>query len=139
NELEVWRLMTEAFQCAPRVKPGSDHNHMSRAQGVQQWNREAGILFGVMRLTLDLQCRRRNALAGQRDTHFLAISGAGDEDSRRRALLVQLQRARRTMNRFSTENDNHLPLNISVIDAKDLPRKKEANEWQQGGNDQQRK
>jgi|SRR5437667_4601591 len=112
---------------------------MSRAQGVQQRNREPGILFGVMRLTLDLQSRRWNALAGERDAHFLAISGSGDEDSRRCTLLVQLQRARRTMNRFPTENDHHLALDISVIDAKDLPRKKEANEWQQGGNDQQRK
>src|SRR5882724_2144905 len=131
--------MAEAPQCSPRVKPGSDDNHTPCAQRVEQRNREPGILFGVMRLTLDLECRRWHALAGQRNTHFLAISGAGDEDSWRRTLLVQLQRAPRTMYRFPAENDHHVPLNISAIDAKDLLREKEADERQQGGNDQQRK
>src|SRR6266404_5981284 len=93
NELDVRRLMTEAFQCASRMKPGSDDNHTLRALGPQQRNREPRILFGGMRVTFDLQCRRWNTLSGQRDAHFLAISGAGDENSRRRALPVQLQRA----------------------------------------------
>ena len=92
-----------------------------------------------MRLTLDLQGRRWNALASQRDPDFLAISGAGDEDSRRRALLVQLLRARRTMNRFSTENHHDLALHISAIDTKDLLREKKTDEGRHGDNEHERK
>src|SRR5438874_2621849 len=92
-----------------------------------------------MRLTLDLQRRGWNALAGEGDAHFLAISGPSDEDSRRGPSLVQLQRARWTMDRFSTEDDHHLALDISAIDTKDLLREEEANERQQGCNYQQHK
>ena len=92
-----------------------------------------------MRLTLDLQRRGWNALAGEGDAHFLAISGPSDEDSRRGPSLVQLQRARWTMDRFSTEDDHHLALDISAIDAKNLLREEEAKERHQGEKNQQRK
>src|SRR5438270_12830065 len=112
--------MVEAFQCAPRVEPRRHDNHPPRAQGMKQRDREQGILFGVMRVAFDLQRSRWNTFAAEDDSHFLAISGAGDEDSGCGALLVQLERARRTMDRFATKDHHHLALDVSAIDTKDL-------------------
>ena len=115
--------MLKTMKRASRMKPRSDDDHAPRASSAEQGDGEGGVLLRGSRFALHLDRGGGDTFAREENANFLAITRTADHHARRSPLLIQLQRALRTMQRIASEHDYCICRALPIRDAKKIDRK----------------